>query len=284
MNCYASLVEIKRQLASDADASGFTTNYDTLLLAILEAGSRLIDAYCARHFYTKEETRYFDGAGGLLLLDDVLSISSFKIDDDDDGTYEETLTATTDYLLYPLNGYPKLRAEISTDTDRDYSDFAKGMKNGVEIVGVWGYGDGESATPYEDSGDSVQDDSGINSTVTTVTVTDADNFAPGQTIRIESEQCYIQSYNTTANTLTVKRGVNGTTAASHDKDTTIYIYQYPDLIKQACIIQAMRWYKRKESAFQDVVGNAELGQTIVYKSLDPDVRLIINSLRKVVIV
>ncbi len=54
----------------------------------------------------------------------------------------------------------------------------------------------------------------------------------------------------------------------------------PEVIKRATIIQVCRWFKRRESAYQDVVGSPEIGQLIVYKSLDPGVKLIISQYRR----
>ncbi len=55
-----------------------------------------------------------------------------------------------------------------------------------------------------------------------------------------------------------------------------YASTVPEPIRRAAIIIVCRWFKRKDSAFQDVVGNAELGTFNVYKGLDPDVKLILE--------
>lgn len=46
----------------------------------------------------------------------------------------------------------------------------------------------------------------------------------------------------------------------------------PEDIKQACIIQVMRWYMRAKQAFQDAGASVDLGQMIYVQQLDPDVR------------
>lgn len=272
MNSYGMLTALKS--ASYLDISG--TAHDVYLRQLLEQASRLIDKYCDRFFYCREGTRYYDGAGiNLFLLDDLLSITTLKTDEDGDGTYENNL-AVTDYHLYPLNDFPKIRVEINPNGN--YGGFASGIKKGVQIAGVFGYGDGVSALPYASSGDSVQDAAGMTAIQTTVTVTAGTNFSAGQTIRIENEQCYVQSIAT--NTLTIRRAMNGTTATTHDKDKIIYIYEYPMPISQACLITAMRAWKRKDSAYQDIVGSPETGQIITSKGVDPDVRSIIGQYRK----
>ena len=238
MNCYGDLVQLKADLGITA------TTDDTRLLAILVSASRVIDNLCGRTFYVETATKYFD-AQNPLFVDDLLSVTTLKTDEDNDGTYENTLTENTDFYLYPLNRYPKTRVKITPSGS--YGSFGYFMK-GCEIIGLWGYGSGISATPYTTSGDSVQDASGISDTITTITVTDADNFSPGQTILIQSEQCYISAYDTTANTLTVIRAVNGTTGATHAKDTAIYIYDYPKDVEQACLMIAEALFETRGKA------------------------------------
>jgi hypothetical protein len=50
----------------------------------------------------------------------------------------------------------------------------------------------------------------------------------------------------------------------------------PDEIKQACIIQSVRWFKRSQQAFQDAGAIVELGQLRYVQRLDPDVQTIIE--------
>jgi len=274
MNSYADLTTLK----SDAYLNiSSVTDYDTQLRKLLEHASRLIDKYCMRFFYCWEGTRYYPGAGSKLFLrDDILSITTLKTDDDGDGTFENSLTENTDYFLFPLNEYPKIRAEINPNGS--YGSFANGIQRGVEIAGVFGYGDGETDTPYEASGINI---TVADATSTTVTVSVEGTIAPGHTIRVESEQMYVTAATSDGSKeLTVKRAVNGTTGAAHSaKEASIY--QYPQPIVQACLVTCMRAFKRKDSAFQDIVGSPETGQMLIYKGLDPDVRDVINAYRKV---
>jgi hypothetical protein len=50
----------------------------------------------------------------------------------------------------------------------------------------------------------------------------------------------------------------------------------PEEIAQACIIQASRWFKRGQQAWQDTGAVAELGQLRYVKELDPDVKALLN--------
>jgi hypothetical protein len=270
MNAYADVVTFK----SPEYAAITDKTEQVRFRKLLENASRYLDKRCGRHFYCKEETRYFDGADRQLVIDDLLSLTTIKTDEDGDGVFENTL-ASTDYFIYPLNGYPKYWLEINPNGD--YSSFATGIQKGVEIVGVWGYGD--SATPYADAGTDVN--GAVAAADTTITVDDGSVFGAGMTIRIDNEQIYIESIE--AHVLTVQRGVNGTTAATHANDSDIYIYEYPMPIYQACLVIAMRAWKRKDSAFQDAVGNAETGLVVTYKDEDPSVRRDISLYKRMVL-
>jgi len=189
------------------------------------------------------ETKYFDGAVKLW-LPDLLSITTLKTDENGDNTYENTLTATTDYHLYghgledAYNVYPKIYAVINPSGS--YSSFANGIRKGVEIAGLWGYGDGISATPYVVDTTITED---LTAGESAIDVTAVTNLSAGNTILINTEQYYIYSISTL--TLTVECGVNGTTQAIHTNGASIYIYQYPADIRQACIDLAVSFYQNR---------------------------------------
>jgi hypothetical protein len=275
MNLYADLTTLKS--ASVGDFPGATT-HDAFLMVLLEAASRAVDVFCKRYFYVETRTHYFDGTGKALMLGrDLVTVTTLKVDENGDGTYEQTMAAT-DYHLYPLNpsfSPPSVAKNwIELSYNSNFSGFACSIPKGVEIAGVWGYGDGYSTSPYKASTTTTNEE--LDNSETGVDVVDGTKLAVGQTILVETEQMYIESIS--SNTLTVIRGVNGTTAAAHTTGKTVYIYQYPKPVTVATIMQVLRWWKRRESAFQNVV-QSELGVTNVYRGLDPDVGLICNQYR-----
>ena len=236
--CYASIADLKGILGITS------TTDDTVMRKILEAASRSIDNYCNRTFVTQTATKVFDGAN-TLHIPDLLSIDSSGLKTDTDGDYDYDNTyATTDYILYgvgledTLNTYPKIRIEI--DKNGDYSSFASGYQKGVQIAGIWGYGDGISAAPYIADTTITED---LTAGEADVDVTAVTNLSAGQLILIGSEQYYIYSISTL--TLTVEAGVNGTTEAIHSNGATIYIYQYPSDIRQACLDLGVALYQNR---------------------------------------
>ena len=190
---YATLDEVKSKLEITSE------DYDDMLQGMIGQAKEFIDKLHNREFDTTAETRYFDGAGTILFIDDLASINGGSdgifLDEDGDGTHLTTAMASTDYILYPLNKTPKTLIKISPNSN--YSGFASGIKRGVKIVATWGYG------------------------------------------------------------------------------STI-----PKPIRRASIIQTCRWFKRKDSAFGDVIGTSELGTISMFKGLDPDIAQIAKSYRR----
>jgi len=235
---YCNIADVKGVLGITS------TSDDTMLRKICESASRSIDAYCNRFFYTESATKYFHGGAKIWLKPDLLSVTTLKTDEDGDATFENTYD-TTDYYLLPLNEFPK--TEIIISDDSDYGTFAAGIKKGVEIDGLWGYGDGISATPY--ISDTTLSAAISSTTATTYTVTSATNISAGQLHLIDDEQIYV--YSVSSSTVTCEREVNGTTAATHDNGKTIYIYQYPSDIRQACIdLSVLKYQLRAKQGMQ----------------------------------
>ena len=234
--CYATIADIKGVLGITS------TTDDTVIRKIAESASRSIDQYTNRTFVAYTGTKVFDGVRELW-IPDLLSITTLKTDDNDDATYENTW-ATTDYIEYgvgiedTLNTYPRIRLE--THPNGDYNSFASGVKKGVQIAGLWGYGDGISATPYVSDTTITED---LTAGESAIDVTAVTNLSAGQVILIGSEQYYI--YSISSLTLTAETAVNGTTAATHSSGATIYIYQYPSDIRQACIDLSVALYQNR---------------------------------------
>ncbi len=115
---------------------------DTPLANIITAVSREIDNYCGRRFYTtaSDETRYYSTEDPEYLFpdDDIISVTTFKTDNDGDGTYEETW-ATTDYRLEPVNAALGSRPYTWVTLKPQGVRSFPGIPNAVQIVGKFGY-------------------------------------------------------------------------------------------------------------------------------------------------
>jgi hypothetical protein len=116
----------------------------------------------------------------------------------------------------------------------------------VGIAGVWGY-HVDYANAWVDTLQKIENAGGINASATSITVTDpeaanalgnAPNLSQGNLIQIDTEWMDVTAVDTAANTITVRRGVNGSTAASHAEDAPIYTYAVDPAINRATYKQA----------------------------------------------
>ena len=278
MNAYATL-----DLLKDAGVMNISdTTDDTRLRLLLEAVSRAEDNYCGRHFYALNQAKKYDGDGSTVLLpnDDLISVDSsgVKTDDDKDRTFETTW-ATTDYLLRPSNadpttrGNPRSRAytQIVVDVDAGNEDvWTRGVET-VQVTGQWGF------WRHTFTATEVVDDNPLSDSATTINVDSRTDVEAGHTLLIESEEVYVKSYS--ANALTVVRGVNGTTAAAHNQSTAISIYEYPEAIREVCLIEAVKLWVRKDASFASVIG-FESGERRVMRGFDKDTRAMLSPYRR----
>ena len=251
MNCYVSLDEIKTLLGLNLS----DREKDVALMLLLNRVSRRADAYCGRHFYCETATRerWIALLSNIIFVDDLISITTLKEIDINDIV---TTIASTTYDLQPLTGYPK------TSLRRKDGTWTQGCK--LQIVGKFGYSD-----TSDDSGDTVQNDP-LTSSGTLLTVSNGKNFSVGQTLPIENEQVFVLAIS--ANALTIRRGVNGTTGASHIKTTAISIQTYPSGIVDGVVTSINLQLRGTETRPDDA--NAE--GYVQGKVIHPDVRALWN--------
>lgn len=111
------------------------------------ASSRAIDQACSRVFYVDAAatvTRFYTPEDTLLLpIDDLVQLSSMNVDRDGNGTFEETWTLTTDFVLQPPNapvdfgGRPYELVRVRRFSGNRW--LPAGIENSVQIVGKWGW-------------------------------------------------------------------------------------------------------------------------------------------------
>jgi hypothetical protein len=284
INAYAWLDDVK----ADLNITG--TTYDGHLIRELDRASRMIDKLTGWQFYPKLATRYFDVEskschyvhnGTLYPIEPLLAITSISMSDNDGSTY--TALSASDYYTSRGGNYEASPwTEITLSELGSYTYWYTGQRS-VKIIGTWGYRE-DYAAAWESSQDAVA--IAMNASQTTVTVADANGanqwgytprFQVGQLLRIDSEYVAVTGSNTTTNVLTVVRGCNGTTAATHSDATRIDIWRPQDLASNCTRVQAVRWFKRAQQAFQDVSAALELGQLTYAQELDPDLRSMLKA-------
>ena len=279
-NAYASLTALK----SSGVLNLTGTAEDSRLRTLLESVSRQVDAYAMRQFFSQKDTRFFSGNGALVFYPswDLIAVETLKEDENADGTFNDTW-ATTDYELWPYDANPTSDSDLA----RPYislqintkSNGTKGVwqpnQKAFELAGRFGYSERKSfATTLSTDG------SAISASATSIVVAAGANLEILQTIKIENEQMYITNIST--NTLTVERGVNGTTGATHDNSTDVHTIEYPGPIVEGTLMQAARLWTRRSSGFANQVGFSDTGQMSPVAGLDQDVRQMLRPyIRKV---
>ena len=244
-NIYADLAALKSPAMLNVPDDG----HDERLLALLEGAARWIDGYCDRRFGVVEAERWFDGPGkSVLAVPDLIGVSELRVRT---AAGEWASWPSGHWLLYPLNagptepgGRPYTRIMLTSDSIRRFPL----SRAGVAVAGVWGYGDVREDLGLRVGGSAMDVDD------VTVSVASAGGsvLSAGHTIRIDDEQLHVvgavQSFDSSTATLTVRRGVNGTSAATHDVGAAVSVYRYPAAIAEACLLQAAAWWRDRATA------------------------------------
>jgi len=123
-----------------------STEYsDSAITKMIEYAESLIDERLASNFVSGGDTvtEYYDGTGTkFLILDNypILSITSLDVDDDNDGTFEYSLTEGTDYEFDSWG-------RVTLTDDAGIAVFAKYVRN-VKVIYKYGYSDVPSIIKY----------------------------------------------------------------------------------------------------------------------------------------
>lgn len=251
--CYARPTDLKSYL-------GITdTTDDALILSLCERARTKIDEYCNRTFLPRVATRYYDANGlgdTLMLAHDLVSVTTFTNGDGDAFTAAQ-------YHLYPVSGPPYSWIELDKSLGLLF-EYSTTPQRAISIVGIWGWDEFTAAT-----GTTVNDTGGITAASTAITPASMTGFAVGDMLKVSSEYVYVTVVGST--TLTVARGVNGSTAAEHAKGTAISFVRPPDGIHRIATRLAA-WYMRQKDAPFEVSGYPATGLVSVPAELPLDIK------------
>ena len=274
---YGNVYDFKAYLGGTDHVTDWTTD-ETPVLRVLESASKRIDSYMGRSFGARTETHSFDlGQGalrddslvpngdmiefpdywttrlqstGILGLDDwLITATTVTSYEGTDRTSRATLSEGigNDFLLMPYNTSPKSKMKLVENT---LKSLYAGQQT-LTILGEWGWqNDTESISTIDAIG---------STSTTTVTVTSGSTTYVGDTILVGTEQMYVT--NVDGNTLTVIRGVNGTTSATHSGGATYYRYKYPADVVQACLDIARTYWRSRDVGQSQILGTNEMQMT-----------------------
>jgi len=141
---YCTVEELKSRL-------GIPDTADDFELGLAAAGaSRAVDEITGRYFWRGTDVRtYIPESISRQSLDDLVSVTSFKIDRDGDGVYEETWTQGTDYALevapgkYNVSGkgeqWPYTGAVVITGGKLFPFTWMWSHLDRIQVTGVYGW-------------------------------------------------------------------------------------------------------------------------------------------------
>lgn len=231
---YADVAAFKNFLLSNG-ATDIGTTDDAAYLTILEGSSRRVDGFTGRTrsgFGPRIASNVYDhdGSDHLYLEDDFIAVTSVT-SAASTGKAAGTLVANDDYLTRPT--YGPIRELVFPGLGTGTIGEGYGV---ITAVGTAGYSLetvnlGAMGTATAAAG--------------TVTLTSGSAY-PGMTLLADTEQMYVTAA-TGGTALTVTRGVNGTTAATHAAATTVYQYRYDRAVESATRLVAQRRWRQKES-------------------------------------
>jgi hypothetical protein len=276
---YATLTAFRERQGLAAD----DTADDARMLAKLRAATAQIERYTGRSFLPVVATRHFDWHDARTLLFrgyDLLELTSIT---NGDGTTVDPAA------ILPFGGTNGPIVGVELDTTRGFFVYLTTKTRALTVTGVWGWHD-DYANAWKPSGDTIPA-GGINASVTTFTVASVSGadgwnlsprFQPGQLLRVDTEYMSLVAADASTNTLTVVRGVNGSTAADHAASAPISVYVPPADIAEIALRWAAWLYKTEDAGdFGGVTAEPALGQIAVPPAIPADLAVTLATLRHV---
>jgi hypothetical protein len=261
-----TLADIRNYVGSTA------TSHDLLYTDLIQSTSREMEEIAGQRFGPSIETRRFDtpaarSAPGAWYADDIYSPHLERKGSGGGGNYlrfdapllealqltngDDSEIVSADYLLEPPNETPKLFLLLANGASAGWLPTAAGeYRQAIQLRGVWGW--------HPDYGAAWLDTLGA--LTAAIATTGATTFActtgrvrAGDLLRIDSEYLYVVSVTTgSTDTVTVRRGVNGSTAAAHDNGSVIYRWHSP-AIMTICKEAVVAYQRLKNNPVGDVL-------------------------------
>lgn len=325
---YTTREAVKRSL----DAKETARN-DVLVDRAIEAASRAVDGLLRRTLAPTLATRYFDWPNEQyarpwrlwITRADLISVTSI--------TTDGTAISASDYFLEPnISGPPYDRVEVDLASTASFVGGDTHQRS-IAITGLWGYSNDEtsvgtvaealdaSETAVDvdgptaaqvgvgsvvrvdsermlvtgrgtlTTGQTLQADLTAQNNAVSVSVTTGSAFAVGETILLDSERMLIVDI--AGNTLTVKRGWDGsvvathsgstiyayrtltvirgalgTTAATHLISAPLYLWNVPGPVAELALAEAINNLEQAKSAYSRTAGSGESEKEIAVNGLE----------------
>lgn len=171
---------------------------------------------------------------------------------------------SSSYATLSATAWPTDEAPIHELYLASWASYYGSGRSLLQVAGVWGQHD-----DYENAWDSVDAlVNSLNAESDEISLVDVDGanswgetprLSPGDMLRIDDE--YMEVLTTTIaessgpDAATVRRAVNGTSAAAHDAGKAIEVYRPPEALSRAVARQAAMWVSRRGAFETAVVGD-----------------------------
>lgn len=270
---YASVAELNDTLVTGGSTVLTNASNVARKLEILDEVSRLIDAKAHRGsgFGPWIGTKSYDGDARdvLWLRADLASLTTLSIAAAQTDT-PVTPTVETDFYLAGLSSYEAPFRKIILHGDGTPTLFGRGYRT-TQVTGTWSY-------PYRTRLLSVTTAEALDDSETEVDVSGLTGLSPGVTILVESEQMYITATtDSVADSITVERGVNGTTAATHTTAAAIRRYVYDASVHTLALRLAEKRWKARDAGADGSDGGPDFGTLSLREGEDTIIRRMIGS-------
>ncbi len=280
---YASVAEADDYMLSNGASILATQPAATVArkLAALESISRLIDEKMERSefgsgFGPRIGTNKYDGTGGsvLRLHDDLLSVSSITIRPSTASATTSTPAVDTDYYLLDANGgYGSAPYRtILLHGQGTITAYGSGYRV-TDVAGTWG--NSNVTIPLSPTAAEA-----IDISETDVDVSALTGVSPGVTLLWDTEQVYVRvTTDAATDYVTVTRGANGSTAATHNTGIAMARYTYPAPVTDVTLRLYLKRWKARDAGADGSDGGGDMPLTTPTEGEDTIIRRTLFGLR-----
>lgn len=270
---YANVAEFNDALVSGGSAILTGTANNARKLEILDEVSRLIDARAHRGtgFGPWVGTLAFDGDGSdvLWMRADLDELDSISIASSATAT-PDTPVVDDDFYLAGLGSYEPPYRRIVLHGQGTPTRFGCG-KRLTEIAGTWTY-------PYRTRTLTPTLAEDLDSSETEVDVSGLTGLSAGMTILVGDEQMYVTATtDSTTDSVTVERGVNGTTAEAHLTGASITRYLYHPSVHTLALRLAEKRWKARDAGGDGTDGGNDVGTVSLREGEDTIIRRMLGA-------
>lgn len=270
---YASVADLNDSLVTGGAVALTNASNNARKLEMLDEVSRLIDARAHRGsgFGPWVGTKYYDGdrCDTLYLRADLASLTTLSVATAI-GDTPVLPVVETDFYLAGLSSYEAPFRKIILHGHGSPTRYGHGRRVTL-VTGVWSF-------PYRTRVLSVTTAEALDTSETEVDVSGLTGLSPGMTILVDAEQMYVTATtDSTTDSITVERGVNGTTAAAHLTSASITGYIYDASVHSLAIRLAEKRWKARDAGGDGSDGGGDVGTLSLREGEDTIIRRMIGA-------